>query len=334
MSPTTVASSVPGEPAVPIVRNHAAPLARMWTAVASVSTLFTAVGLLSPRPAVGGAVGVPVLPADRHAWRTGPAAYGGRSRGSGSRPSMTSSSAFSSPYRYSSGPSTTEIVRSSEEARPAQLQCRPAQRRRLGGVRRLGGQEDVAGPDGERGDGGALHHPVGVAPHEQAVLEGGGLPLGAVGHDVALPLAAVGDRPPLAAGREAAPAPPAKPGRRRSRRWCRPARGRAPPAGPRHLRRRGRRRHRGSARPVGGRPWRHHAAGGRALRASPIDGAWWDRRTQRDQGEHGVVWPTVRCAGRPYHDPHVVAGSGRGGRPIALEHPPAEPVVGLGRRAV
>ena len=61
-SPTTVARIVPAKPAVPIVRNQSAPLARMWTAVASVSTLLTAVGLLSQRAVVR----APVLPADRH----------------------------------------------------------------------------------------------------------------------------------------------------------------------------------------------------------------------------------------------------------------------------
>jgi hypothetical protein len=49
-SPETVQHTVPGDPAVPMVRNQSGPRARMWVTLASVSTLFTSVGLaVSPK---------------------------------------------------------------------------------------------------------------------------------------------------------------------------------------------------------------------------------------------------------------------------------------------
>src|SRR5207249_11996979 len=43
-SPTTVATIVPGELAVPMVRNHDGPRARMWGTLERVSALLTRVG--------------------------------------------------------------------------------------------------------------------------------------------------------------------------------------------------------------------------------------------------------------------------------------------------
>ena len=93
-SPTTVAITVPGDSAVPIVRNHSAPLAMMCAAVARVSALLTTVGFDTESPATGRD---PASQPIGESVANRPSSYGGSSRGSGSRPSMTSSSAFSSP---------------------------------------------------------------------------------------------------------------------------------------------------------------------------------------------------------------------------------------------
>ena len=88
-SPLSVSNIVPGESSVPIDRNHSAPSRRMYETFASVSGLFTTVGLgLSGR-------------------RKSPSIHGGTVRGRGGLPSITSRSAFSSPKRYSSGPVTS-----------------------------------------------------------------------------------------------------------------------------------------------------------------------------------------------------------------------------------
>src|SRR5688500_13722822 len=47
-SPTTVVTTIPGDSAVPIDRNHSAPLARMWGTFDRVSTLLTRVGFGPP----------------------------------------------------------------------------------------------------------------------------------------------------------------------------------------------------------------------------------------------------------------------------------------------
>ena len=85
---------VPGEPGVPMVRNQSAPLASTCAATARVSTLSTAVGLLSPELLTDSASQPP-----DGAVANRPCCHGGRRRGSGSRPSMTSRRAFSSPKR-------------------------------------------------------------------------------------------------------------------------------------------------------------------------------------------------------------------------------------------
>ena len=69
-------------------------------------------------PASGSTRAAPVCPGSGSSppsrsgarWRTARARRAGSSRGSGGLPSITSSSAFSSPNRYSSGPATTVIV--------------------------------------------------------------------------------------------------------------------------------------------------------------------------------------------------------------------------------
>ena len=76
---------------MPNERNQSAPRSRISGTFARVSTLFTAVGL-----------GEPGL-------RNRPSIHGGTILGSGSFPSITSSMAFSSPNRYSSGPWISSI---------------------------------------------------------------------------------------------------------------------------------------------------------------------------------------------------------------------------------
>ena len=104
-SPTTVATIVPDDSSVPIDRNHSAPRARMCGTFESVSTLFTSVGF-GPAP-----VSEWLLADDSQpSWgdeANSPCSCGANQRGSGGRPSITSSIAFSSPNRYSSGPATT-----------------------------------------------------------------------------------------------------------------------------------------------------------------------------------------------------------------------------------
>ena len=83
---------VPGDCSVPTERNQSAPRARMFGRWDSVSALLTDVGFR----------GEP--------WTSKrPFMYGGYRRGFASRPSMTSSIAFSSPNRYTSGPRTMVV---------------------------------------------------------------------------------------------------------------------------------------------------------------------------------------------------------------------------------
>ena len=66
------------------------------------------------------------------------------------------------------------------------------------------GDGDLPGPDGERGQLGAVQHEVGHGAQQQLVLAGGRLALHAVDHDVGTAglRAVLGDRGQLAAGRE------------------------------------------------------------------------------------------------------------------------------------
>ena len=121
-SPTTVTTTVPADSGVPIERYHVAPRARMWAAAANVSTLLTSVGLLAWLARAGVPASQPIVTVANR-----PCCHGGSRRGSGSRPSITSSNAFSSPNRYSSGPSTIEIV--SSPSRPASPSSTAARRR-------------------------------------------------------------------------------------------------------------------------------------------------------------------------------------------------------------
>ena len=122
-SPQSVNTIVPGDESVPAARNSSAPCARIHVTCARVSTLLTSVGLARSPRASPGSASVAVQPscgavANRPCWN------GGRTRGSGSLPSMTSSSAFSSPNRYSSGPRA--IVTSRSPSRPAPASSRVA----------------------------------------------------------------------------------------------------------------------------------------------------------------------------------------------------------------
>ena len=85
-----------------------------------------------------------------------PCCHGGSRRGSGSRPSITSSSAFSSPNRYSSGPSTIEIVKLAEQPGVAELDGGAAQVGDLDAERALDADVGRRGVDAEGGDGEAL----------------------------------------------------------------------------------------------------------------------------------------------------------------------------------
>ncbi len=86
MSPERVNSIVPGESSVPNERNHSGPRSRISGTFARVSTLLATVGFGEPGR------------------RNRPSIHGGTILGRGSFPSITSSCAFSSPNRYSSGP--------------------------------------------------------------------------------------------------------------------------------------------------------------------------------------------------------------------------------------
>src|SRR5882762_5697260 len=61
-SPTTVATMVPGDDAVPMVRNHCGPRARIQGTLDRVSALLTSVGLLSWGPRWPGSSGVEIHP--------------------------------------------------------------------------------------------------------------------------------------------------------------------------------------------------------------------------------------------------------------------------------
>jgi hypothetical protein len=61
-SPQTVATIVPGDDAVPMVRNHSGPRARIQGTFDSVSALLTRVGLLSCGPTWPGSRGVGIQP--------------------------------------------------------------------------------------------------------------------------------------------------------------------------------------------------------------------------------------------------------------------------------
>src|SRR5437762_602439 len=98
-SPVTVHTTLPGDSAVPIDRCQSAPCSRIHGTLDSVSTLLTRVGLGDGFPSTGSHP-LTMSVANR------PCSYGGNSRGRGGLPSITSRRAFSSPYRYSSGPST------------------------------------------------------------------------------------------------------------------------------------------------------------------------------------------------------------------------------------
>ena len=192
-----------------MVRNQSAPLASTCAAVASVSTLFTAVGLLSPRAA--DRLGLPAA------------------RGRGGEQAVL-------PRRQEAGQGVAAlddlqerlllaeevVVRAlddghgelAEQTRLAQLDRGAPQGRGLGRVRALGRDVHLGGADRERGDGRALDHPVRIAAHEHPILERRRLALGAVGHDVAPAAARRAHGRPLRARREAAAAAAAQSRRR------------------------------------------------------------------------------------------------------------------------
>ncbi len=125
---------------------------------------------------------------------------------------MTSSRAFSSPRRYSSGPGTIVIGDVAGDPGGGHLGQRPGEAVDLGGEAGLEADEGLGGADGEGGDGQALDELVRVVPHEPAVLEGAGLAFGGVAHDVVVGAGPGRHAGPLGAGGEsaAAPAPQAR----------------------------------------------------------------------------------------------------------------------------
>ena len=136
-----------------------------------------------------------------------PCCHGGNSRGNGSRPSMTSSSPFSSPNRYSSGPSTIEMA--SSPSSPASPSSTVARRRLATSATERPLDADVRGRsvDAEGGDGESFDDAVRVGAHQRAILERRRLTLGTVGHGVVRSAASGPHRGPLGAGREASAAP-------------------------------------------------------------------------------------------------------------------------------
>ena len=128
---------------------------------------------------------------------------------------MTSSSAFSSPNRYSSGPVTSVIGDVADQSRVGHLGACPFSAAISWPNDAFTAMKAPTAPTVRA----AIARPsmtwYGLARHQRAVLERARLALGAVGHDVAITdLGSAGaDRRPLAAGREpgAAPAPQAGP---------------------------------------------------------------------------------------------------------------------------
>ena len=131
--------------------------------MASVSTLLTSVGLSS-----GGLANSP--------WMNGRA-----TRGSGGRPSITSSIPVSSPNRYRSGPRT---ISTGTPPSASTSRISPSARLRAWNSRvnaSFQAHVGTLGADPVGGDGQALREDlVGVGPRQQPVLEGGGLALGGV----------------------------------------------------------------------------------------------------------------------------------------------------------
>ena len=168
--------------------------------MASDSTLFTSVGF---EPVVAASSRRSRGPADQPSCgvvANRPCRYGGSQRGIGSLPSITSSSAFSSPNRYSSGPATRLTGASHSRSGVGHLAQRAFERVDLGRERRLHRDERLACADDGRRDRQALEHLVRIRAHQRAVLERARLALGAVRDDVAVAeLGAAGDdRSPLA----------------------------------------------------------------------------------------------------------------------------------------
>ena len=160
-----------------------------------------------------------------------PCSYGGNQRGSGGLPSMTSSIAFSSPNRYSSGPATMVTCAVAADAGLLHLLHGPGDGARSRVEAALEADERLDGADGEGGDHDALDDLVRVGAQQRPVLERARLALGAVAHDVAAGPGLGRDAGPLAAGREAAAPAAAQAGRERSRRWSPPARSAGPARG-------------------------------------------------------------------------------------------------------
>ena len=210
-SPTTVQHTVPGDCSVPRARNHSGPRARCGRRWRGSRRCSPASGWRPPRraPRPAPACGPPSPSCGAVAkspWR-----YGGIQRGSGSLPSMTSSSAFSSPKRYSSGPVTMCTGRSTHpglgdlgqrlgEAGPLLLEAG------------LGGDVGGLGVHGAGGDQQPLHHDVRVRPQERPVLERSRLALGRVAHGVTGAGLGEEHRRPLGPRREPGAAPPAQAG--------------------------------------------------------------------------------------------------------------------------
>ena len=113
---------------------------------------------------------------------------------------MTSSSAFSSPKRYSSGPATSVTGASPNSPAAVISSSALSNRRHLVLERRLQRDERLADLEHHGRDGKPFKDLIRVRSHEWPILEGAGLTLRAVGHSEPIPdcRAAGTNRPPLA----------------------------------------------------------------------------------------------------------------------------------------
>ena len=124
---------------------------------------------------------------------------------------MTSSSAFSSPKRYSSGPATTPIERS--PTRPARsISVTAARTRSRSAVKVAFSAMNTSRLERQRGDGQSLDDLIRVGPQDRAVFERARLAFRPVAHGVTVTTGRAPYRAPLRRDREAGATPTAQPG--------------------------------------------------------------------------------------------------------------------------
>ncbi len=212
--PVTVHTIVPGEMSVPTLRNHAAPRRTMPGTLDSVSTLSTSAGAYHPSPPSSANAAPDAECPVRRAVGSTPRRNGGDTLGNAGRPSITSRSPVSSPYRYEPGPSTMRTAMPSVQPAAPISSIAVVEPAALVGERRLGADDHLAGADGVRGDQRPLEHQVRVLQQDRPVLERARLALGGIDHHGRrLRRRGVrGDGAPLQAGGEPGAAAAAQPG--------------------------------------------------------------------------------------------------------------------------